>query len=131
MLLFYSLNFLDLKNYYVRFHSNWKSMAPNFVTVGVYKNRLGKIRLSDYHGKKYVVLIFYPANFTSVSPTELLNLVIEFLSFENYQLKFLQFQLIVHFLIYIIYYQTKSRWIRTIKLSFNFRFKSIIKNINY
>ena len=36
-------------------------MAPNFVTVGVYKNRLGKIRLSDYHGKKYVILFFYPA----------------------------------------------------------------------
>jgi peroxiredoxin (alkyl hydroperoxide reductase subunit C) len=27
--------------------------------------------LSDYHGKKYVILVFYPANFTSVSPTEL------------------------------------------------------------
>ena len=50
------------------------TMAPNFVTVGVYKNRLGKIRLSDYHGKKYVILIFYPANFTSVSPTELIRL---------------------------------------------------------
>jgi peroxiredoxin (alkyl hydroperoxide reductase subunit C) len=49
-------------------------MAPNFVTVGVYKNRLGKIRLSDYHGKKYVILVFYPANFTSVSPTELIKL---------------------------------------------------------
>lgn len=49
-------------------------LAPNFVTIGVYKNRLGKIRLSDYHGKKYVVLIFYPANFTSVSPTELISL---------------------------------------------------------
>ena len=48
--------------------------APNFVTVGVYKNRLGKIRLSDYYGKKYVVLIFYPANFTSVSSTELIQL---------------------------------------------------------
>jgi peroxiredoxin (alkyl hydroperoxide reductase subunit C) len=50
------------------------TMAPNFVTVGVYKNRLGKIRLSDYHGKKYVILIFYPANFTSVSSTELIQL---------------------------------------------------------
>jgi peroxiredoxin (alkyl hydroperoxide reductase subunit C) len=50
------------------------AMAPNFVTVGVYKNRLGKIRLSDYHGKKYVILFFYPANFTSVSPTELIEL---------------------------------------------------------
>ena len=49
-------------------------MAPNFVAVGVYKNRLGKIRLSDYYGKKYVILVFYPANFTSVSPTELIQL---------------------------------------------------------
>lgn len=48
--------------------------APNFVSVGVYKNRLGKIRLSDYHGKKYVLLFFYPANFTSVSLTELIRL---------------------------------------------------------
>lgn len=47
-------------------------MAPNFLTIGVYKNRLGKIRLSDYYGKKYVILIFYPANFTAVSPTELI-----------------------------------------------------------
>ena len=47
--------------------------APNFVTVGIYNNRLGKIRLSDYHGKKYVILLFYPANFTSVSSTELIN----------------------------------------------------------
>ena len=49
-------------------------MAPNFVTIGIYKNRLGKIRLSDYHGKKYVILIFYPANFTSISSTELIQL---------------------------------------------------------
>ena len=48
--------------------------APNFITVGVFNNRLGKIRLSDYHGKKYVVLIFYPANFTSISLTELISL---------------------------------------------------------
>jgi len=49
------------------------SIAPNFVSVAVYRNRLGKVRLSDYHGKKYVMLIFYPANFTSVSPTELIR----------------------------------------------------------
>ena len=49
-------------------------VAPNFSTVGIYKNRLGKIRLSDYQGKKYVLLVFYPANFTSVSPTELVQL---------------------------------------------------------
>lgn len=49
-------------------------VAPNFITIGVYKNRLGKIRLSDYHGKKYVILIFYPANFTSIAATELIHL---------------------------------------------------------
>jgi len=49
-------------------------VAPNFLTVGVYKKRLGKIRLSDYRGKKYVILLFYPANFTPVSPTELIAL---------------------------------------------------------
>ena len=49
-------------------------LAPNFITVGVYKKKLGKIRLSDYRGKKYVILVFYPANFTPVSPTELLAL---------------------------------------------------------
>ena len=47
--------------------------APNFITVGVFKKKLGRIRLSDYLGKKYVLLIFYPANFTPVSPTELLT----------------------------------------------------------
>lgn len=47
--------------------------APNFFAIGVYKNRLGKIRLSDYHGKKYVILVFYPANFTSLSSTELID----------------------------------------------------------
>ena len=49
-------------------------IAPNFLTVGIYRNRLGKIRLSDYHGKKYVLLVFYPANFTSISSTELTQL---------------------------------------------------------
>ena len=48
--------------------------APNFVTIGVFKKKLGRIRLSDYRGKKYVMLIFYPANFTPVSPTELIAL---------------------------------------------------------
>lgn len=79
-------------------------VAPNFLTVAVYKNRLGKIRLSDYRGKKYVVLIFYPANFTPVSPTELILLSDRISDLENYLLRYLQFQLIVRFLIYIIYF---------------------------
>lgn len=49
-------------------------VAPNFLTIAVYKNQLGKIRLSDYRGKKYVILVFYPANFTSISISELTKL---------------------------------------------------------
>lgn len=58
-------------------------VAPNFLTVGIYKNKLGKIRLSDYHGKKYVLLLFYPANFTSISPTELIQLSDRILEFRQ------------------------------------------------
>jgi alkyl hydroperoxide reductase subunit AhpC len=50
-------------------------MAPNFITVGVYKNWLEKIILLDYHRKNYVILIFHSANFTSVSPTKLIRLI--------------------------------------------------------
>lgn len=48
--------------------------APNFLTVGVYKEQIGRFRLSDYRGKKYVLLLFYPANFTILSSTELVLL---------------------------------------------------------
>ena len=41
-------------------------MAPNFSTVGVYKNRLGQIRLSDYYGKKYVQQLFSILNYSSL-----------------------------------------------------------------
>jgi peroxiredoxin (alkyl hydroperoxide reductase subunit C) len=58
-------------------------IAPNFLTIGVYKTKLGKIRLSDYHGKKYVLLLFYPSNFTSVSPTELIKLSDRILEFRR------------------------------------------------
>lgn len=49
-------------------------IAPNFLTIEIYKNKLGKIRFLDYHGKKYVLLLFYPANFTSFFSTELIKL---------------------------------------------------------
>ena len=57
----------------MRYEPQIGKSAPNFLTVGVFQNKLGKIRLSDYRGKKYVILVFYPANFTSVSSTELIE----------------------------------------------------------
>jgi peroxiredoxin (alkyl hydroperoxide reductase subunit C) len=47
-------------------------MAQILLLLGLQESTR-KIRLSDYHGK-YVILVFYPANFTSVSPTELIKL---------------------------------------------------------
>ncbi|MBN2162554.1 MAG: redoxin domain-containing protein [Pontiellaceae bacterium] len=44
--------------------------VPNF-TMGVYhQDEIKEVKLSDYKGK-WVVLVFYPADFTFVCPTEL------------------------------------------------------------
>lgn len=46
--------------------------APNFKTTCVFPDRFEDISLSDLHGK-YVVLFFYPLDFTFVCPTELIS----------------------------------------------------------
>lgn len=45
-------------------------LAPNFTATAVYDQEFKKITLSDYRGK-YVVLFFYPLNFTFICPTEI------------------------------------------------------------
>lgn len=45
--------------------------APNFKAEAVVNGDFQEIQLSDYAGKKYVVLFFYPLDFTFVCPTEL------------------------------------------------------------
>ncbi|KAI9363984.1 thioredoxin-like protein [Zopfochytrium polystomum] len=45
-------------------------LAPHFEAEAVYKNEFTKISLSQYRGK-WVVLFFYPADFTFVCPTEI------------------------------------------------------------
>lgn len=49
---------------------NINSIVPNFEGDAYQNNKIRKIKLSDYK-KKWVVLIFYPADFTFVCPTEL------------------------------------------------------------
>lgn len=44
--------------------------APDFHAVSVYDQEFKTIRLSDYLGK-YVILLFYPLDFTFVCPTEI------------------------------------------------------------
>eukprot|EP00232_Nephroselmis_pyriformis_P019938 CAMPEP_0182900188 /NCGR_PEP_ID=MMETSP0034_2-20130328/28652_1 /TAXON_ID=156128 /ORGANISM="Nephroselmis pyriformis, Strain CCMP717" /LENGTH=119 /DNA_ID=CAMNT_0025034359 /DNA_START=24 /DNA_END=380 /DNA_ORIENTATION=+ len=42
--------------------------APEFDAPAVYDQEFADIKLSDYKGKKYVVLFFYPLDFTFVCP---------------------------------------------------------------
>lgn len=45
--------------------------APDFTATAVVDQEFKTIKLSDYKGKKYVVLFFYPLDFTFVCPTEI------------------------------------------------------------
>nr|YP_009399529.1 2-Cys peroxiredoxin [Dictyomenia sonderi]ARW69135.1 2-Cys peroxiredoxin [Dictyomenia sonderi] len=45
--------------------------APNFSATAVYEQEFKQIRLSDYLGK-YLILLFYPLDFTFVCPTEIM-----------------------------------------------------------
>ena len=47
-------------------------LAPAFEAVAVFNEEFDKVILSDYRHKKYVVLFFYPLNFTFVCPTEII-----------------------------------------------------------
>ena len=46
--------------------------APTFECAAWVNNRMGKVNLKDYRGK-YVVLFFWPMDFTFVCPTEICN----------------------------------------------------------
>jgi peroxiredoxin 2/4 len=45
-------------------------VAPDFTATAVYDQEFKTVKLSDYRGK-YVVLFFYPLDFTFVCPTEI------------------------------------------------------------
>jgi peroxiredoxin (alkyl hydroperoxide reductase subunit C) len=46
-------------------------LAPDFEALAVFDQEFAKVKLSDYFHKKYVVLFFYPLDFTFVCPTEI------------------------------------------------------------
>lgn len=45
--------------------------APDFEAEAVFDQEFINVKLSDYKGKKYVILFFYPLDFTFVCPTEI------------------------------------------------------------
>nr|QJH88304.1 bas1 [Pterocladia lucida] len=56
--------------------------APDFCAVSVYDQEFRQIRLSDYRGK-YVLLLFYPLDFTFVCPTEITAFSDNYTSFKE------------------------------------------------
>lgn len=46
--------------------------APDFSATAVVNEEFKTVKLSDYKGKNYVVLFFYPLDFTFVCPTEII-----------------------------------------------------------
>ncbi|XP_022983071.1 2-Cys peroxiredoxin BAS1, chloroplastic-like [Cucurbita maxima] len=47
------------------------NIAPDFEAEAVFDQEFIKVKLSEYIGKKYVILFFYPLDFTFVCPTEI------------------------------------------------------------
>lgn len=58
-------------------------LAPAFEAVAVFNEEFHKVVLSDYRHKKYVVLFFYPFDFTFVCPTEIIAFSENFEKFEK------------------------------------------------
>ena len=54
--------------------------APNFEATAVVNRRFEQVRLGDYQGR-YVVLFFWPLDFTFVCPTEIVAFSIAFEAF--------------------------------------------------
>ncbi|MFH1687234.1 MAG: alkyl hydroperoxide reductase subunit C [bacterium] len=56
--------------------------APEFNLEAYHKNQITRVKLSDFKGK-WVVLFFYPADFTFVCPTELGDLADKYETFKE------------------------------------------------
>ncbi|CAN6991944.1 unnamed protein product [Brassica rapa subsp. trilocularis] len=57
--------------------------APDFEAEAVFDQEFIKVKLSEYIGKKYVILIFYPLDFTFVCPTEITAFSDRYAEFEK------------------------------------------------
>lgn len=55
--------------------------APKFKAAAVFDQEIGTITLADYFLKKYVLLFFYPLNFSFICPTEILSFSDKFQQF--------------------------------------------------
>ncbi|CAO2823994.1 unnamed protein product [Amaranthus hypochondriacus] len=59
------------------------NVAPDFEAEAVFDQEFINVKLSDYRGKKYVILFFYPLDFTFVCPTEITAFSDRYAEFEK------------------------------------------------
>ncbi|CAK9180586.1 unnamed protein product [Ilex paraguariensis] len=59
------------------------NLAPDFEAEAVFDQEFIKVKLSEYIGKKYVILFFYPLDFTFVCPTEITAFSDRYADFEK------------------------------------------------
>ncbi|MCH8318283.1 MAG: redoxin domain-containing protein, partial [Bacteroidetes bacterium] len=62
--------------------------APDFETKAFHEEQVKDVKLSSYRGK-WVVLFFYPADFTFICPTELEDLAKNYETFKNMNVEIL------------------------------------------
>lgn len=56
--------------------------APVFEAKALYDHQIKTLKLGDYHGK-WVILLFYPADFTFICPTELGDIADHYAEFQR------------------------------------------------
>ncbi|KAI3688040.1 hypothetical protein L1987_81746 [Smallanthus sonchifolius] len=59
------------------------NQAPDFEAEAVFDQEFINVKLSEYIGKKYVILFFYPLDFTFVCPTEITAFSDRYAEFEK------------------------------------------------
>ncbi len=64
------------------FTPNINAPAPVFEAKALYNNQTKTLKLGDYHGK-WVILLFYPADFTFICPTELGDMADHYAEFQR------------------------------------------------
>ncbi len=71
--------------------------APDFITMAYYQNDFREIRLSDYQDKSWVVLFFYPGDFTFVCTTEIAALGVKYDDFQDLKTEIISVSIDTHF----------------------------------
>jgi len=72
------------------------ALAPDFIADAYYNDEKKQVRLSNYKGK-WVILFFYPADFTFICPTELGDLADRYPEFQQLNCEILSVSTDTHF----------------------------------